>query len=90
MSISPTTSVCACLLGVINRVRRRWSSTQDRRRASCFCRAGGSSSAPSRGRHALGAWSRITNGSETVAGLHFVAFACLMLARAVLAFGPDL
>ena len=28
---------------------------------------------------------------ETVAGLHFVAFACLMLARAVLAFdpGPD-
>ena len=25
---------------------------------------------------------------ETVAGLHFVAFACLMLARAVLAFGP--
>ena len=31
-----------------------------------------------------------SNGSETVAGLHFVAFACLMLARAVLAFGPDL
>src|SRR5215218_9256728 len=25
---------------------------------------------------------------ETVAGLHFVAFACLVLARAVLAFGP--
>ena len=25
---------------------------------------------------------------EIVAGLHFVAFACLMLARAVLAFGP--
>jgi transposase len=25
---------------------------------------------------------------ETVAGLHFVAFACLILARAVLAFGP--
>ena len=25
---------------------------------------------------------------ESVAGLHFVAFACLMLARAVLAFGP--
>jgi transposase len=24
---------------------------------------------------------------ETVAGLHFVAFACLILARAVLAFG---
>ena len=26
---------------------------------------------------------------ETVAGLHFVAFACLMLARAVLAFGSN-
>jgi transposase len=25
---------------------------------------------------------------ETVAGLHFVAFACLMLNRAVLALGP--
>ena len=25
---------------------------------------------------------------ETVAGLHFVAFVCLMLARAVLAFSP--
>ena len=25
---------------------------------------------------------------ETVVGLHFVAFACLMLARTVLAFGP--
>jgi len=25
---------------------------------------------------------------ETVAGLHFVAFACLMLSRAVLALGP--
>ena len=25
---------------------------------------------------------------ETVAGPHLVAFACLMLARAVLAFGP--
>ena len=62
VSILPTTSACACSLGVINRVRRRWSSTQDRRWASCFCRAGGSSSAPSRGRHALGAWSRITNG----------------------------
>jgi transposase len=48
----------------------RWSSTQDRRRASCFYRAGG--------------WWL----PETVAGLHFVAFACLMLARAVLAFGP--
>ena len=53
------------------------------KRASCCCRGAGSSSAPSRGPRSRRLAEDYERLPETVAGLHFVAFACLMLHRLV-------
>ena len=61
----------------------RWSSCRRPSTASSCCRAAGSSSAPSPGRRASAAWPAITNACPRWRGLHFLAFACLMLHRLV-------
>jgi len=56
--------------------------------ASSCCRGGGWWNAPSRGSAFPTAGRDYERLPETLAGLHFVAFACLMLTRLFLVLGP--
>ena len=66
------------------------SNCRQRKRALCYCRAAGWWNAPAAGRRVSGAGHAMTNACpKTVAGLHFLAFACLLLQRFVTLFIPS-
>ena len=62
----------------------KWSNGPRRKKALCHCPSAGWWSAATRGRHVFAGWPRDDERlAETLAGLHFVAFAILMLKRFV-------
>ena len=60
----------------------KWSSCQRPKKVLCCCPGGGLWSAVSAGSPGFGAWRDHERLAETLAGLHFVVFAILMLVKA--------